>query len=394
MVKATEKIKATTTVAGVELVAGTIYSRGDSLTFAYDEAYVAHHKSYDLFPCLQRSSFAPFHFSGLGPFSDSAPDRWGRTLINRNLKRTKVSEIEYLLNVDDFARQGSLRFYINDEPQLSNSNIPLVIDLPNLLTIADDVVLRNNITDDNALKLFYATGSLGGARPKACVMDGNVLYVAKFPKPTGDVWDVIGWEYVTMKLARQFGIRVPGTRLISVSDSQNRNRNVMLSERFDRDDVGNRRHYMSAMTALEMSDGEGADWLDLAELTRELGGDVHELWLRAIFGTAIGNLDNHLRNHAFLMSDCGWELSPAFDMNPEPLGKAPDVFQLSLFGENELNLQAFKTKRALELFGITQNACNDACQLLASVLKNAVKEARKVKLGAKSIEAIASRFEF
>ena len=150
---------------------------------------------------------------------------------------------------------------------------------------------------------------------------------------------------------------------------------------------------MFAMTALQMNDGEGGDWLDLAELTREVGGDVHELWLRAIFGMAIGNLDNHLRNHAFLMSQHGWELSPAFDTNPEPLGKTSDVFQLSLFGENELDVQAFKTKRALELFGITQNVCDEAFGKLLAVLKNAPREARKARLDAKSIEVMSSRFD-
>ena len=101
MVANREKITVTTVVGAQEVSAGTIYSHGDSLTFAYDESYIALAKSYDLFPSLPRTSFAPFHFAGLGPFSDSAPDRWGRTLINRALKQNRVSEIEYLLNVGD-----------------------------------------------------------------------------------------------------------------------------------------------------------------------------------------------------------------------------------------------------------------------------------------------------
>ena len=392
MVANREKIAVTTVVGAQEVSAGTIYSHGDSLTFAYDESYIALAKSYDLFPSLPRTSFAPFHFAGLRPFSDSAPDRWGRTLINRALKRNRVSEIEYLLNVGDVARQGALRFYVDGTAQSSVSDIPHVINLPELLNIADDVVMQNDITDENASKLFHATGSLGGARPKACVKDGNALYVAKFPKPQGDAWDVIGWEYVTLKLAKKFGINVPEAKIVSVKDAQGRSRNVMLTRRFDRKAAGERIHYMSAMTALQMEDGEGGDWQDLAEITREIGGDVTELWRRAVFGTAIGNLDNHLRNHAFLMSEHSWQLSPAFDMNPEPMSKASDIYQLSLFGENELTLKHFTSKNALALFGVNQNECENAITQLKTVIKGAVREARKSRLDATSIETIAPRF--
>lgn len=392
MVKRGEKIAVTAPVSGEEVIAGTIFSHGDSLTFAYGEEFVARSKSYDLFPSLPRTSFAPFQFTGLGPFSDSAPDRWGRTLINRTLKRSRVSDIEYLLNVDDIARQGALRFYIDGVAQSAVSDIPLVMNLPELLNIADDVVLQNDITDENASKLFHATGSLGGARPKACVRDRNVTYVAKFPKPQGDAWDVIGWEFVALKLAAKFGISAPEAKIVTVKDTQKRSRNVMLSRRFDRSAEGERIHYMSAMTALQMSDGEGGDWQDLAEVTRELGGNLRELWRRAVFGQAVGNLDNHLRNHAFLMTDIGWELSPAFDVNPEPVSKVSDIFQLSLFGENELVLENFTTKKALDLFGITKDECEEEISKLKSVMKDAVKEACKVGLDTKSVEAIANRF--
>ena len=425
------KLSVTTTVLGKEVLAGTLYLHASSVTFAYAEEYLAMPKSYDIFPCLPRTSAAPFHFSGLGPFSDSAPDRWGRTLINRELKRNRVSEAEYLLNVNDAARQGALRYCIEGVPQAPASNIPLVIDLPELLNIANSVVLQEEISDENAAKLFLASGSLGGARPKACVDDGGVLHVAKFPKPAGDAWDVIGWEYVTLKLAAKFGIRTPEAKLVSVKDAQGRNRGVMLSRRFDRES-DSRIHYMSALTALEAADGEGADWQDLAELTLELGADLHELWKRALFGTAIGNTDNHLRNHAYLMTSHGWQLSPAFDMNPQPVsgavknfdvsggatgacdaenaagaGTGPvkgsagsaacrgatDTYQLSLFGENELTLSCFTTKAALDLFGISKKECASAKPELARVMKGAVSEARKAKLDAKSIEKIAARFE-
>ena len=199
--------------------AATIYPHGDSITFTYDETYIATLKSYNLFPSLPRTSFAPFHFVGLGSFSDSAPDRWGRSLINRTLKRNRVSEIEYL------------------------------------------------------------------------------------------------------------------------------------------------------------------------------GGDAAGLWRRAVFGVAIGNLDNHLRNHAFLMTNRGWQLSPAFDMDPEPVNKESDVYQLSLFGEDELTLKNFITKKALELFGVTQEESEHKLGKPSKVLNGAIREARSAKLDSRTIETIAPRFQ-
>ena len=359
-----KKIEVKIDVCGNETSAGTIYDHGESITFTYNSEFLEEEKAWDLFPSLPRNSFAPFHFQGLGPFSDSAPDRWGRTLINRKLKRTRVSEMEYVLNVDDFARQGALRFFVDGLAVAQNSEIPSVLDLPEILNIADDVVLHNEISDERAERLVRATGSLGGARPKACVVDGGELYVAKFPRPQGEEWDVVGWEYVTLKLAEKFEIEVPRAKMIDIVDRENRKRHIMLSRRFDRAGE-NRIAFMSAMTALEAGDGEGGDWQDLVEMTREIGSDVSQLWLRAIFSTAIGNLDNHLRNHAYLVKDGAWELSPAYDMNPEPVSAANDVFELlcqPMSGRPSLGDSVTKTVTfklpAQELFEVETKASN------------------------------------
>ena len=392
MAQKANKIEVKTTVEGKEVSTGVLFNHGNSVSFKYNASFVGLPKSFDLFPALPRTSFAPFHFNGLGVFSDCAPDRWGRTLIQRALKRNRVSEVEYLLNVDDAARQGALRFYIKGEAQAPKSNIPLVISLPELLSIADKIVLQSEITDVEAKKLFDATGSLGGARPKACVRDANKLYVAKFPKPVGDAWDVIGWEFVTLKLAEAFEIEVPEAKKIDITDKQARKRSTMLTKRFDREGL-ERIHYMSAMTALQQTDGAGGDWQDLAELTAEFGASTHQLFKRAIFGCAIGNLDNHLRNHGFLLKNNAWQLSPAFDMNPQPHDAGKDIYQLALFGENELNIKAFLTKSALELFNVSKTEAKGELKQLCAVLKKAINIAKRNKLDLRSVELLAPRFE-
>jgi serine/threonine-protein kinase HipA len=130
-------------------------------------------------------------------------------------------------------------------------------------------------------------------------------------------------EAVTLEIARLIGINVPEHRTITVKDANEQHRTVLLIKRFDRKSAPSieemeRIPYMSAMTALDSTDGEGGDWLDLAEFTRRIGADTVELWRRAMFGAAIGNLDDHLRNHGYLRIGRAWQLAPAFDMNPEP----------------------------------------------------------------------------
>ncbi|WEV52446.1 type II toxin-antitoxin system HipA family toxin [Bifidobacterium sp. ESL0704] len=394
-----QQVEVRTTVEnGKELTAGTLYFNGPSSTFRYRSDYVDNPDSFDLAPGLPLS-LSPFVFAGLGPFSDAAPDRWGRKLLERNRKRHNLPESEYLLGVNDVTRQGAVRFFGEGKALAGDEGVPVLTDLSGLLDTADAVEENREVDDTSLRRLYRATGSLGGARPKASVFDHNALWLAKFPKPDGDDWDVIGWEAVILELAEQAGIVVPEHRVISIKDSDNRQRTVLLTKRFDREEDGQpeklrRIPYISAMTALEAEDGEGGDWLDLVEFSRQIGADTHQLWQRAMFGAAIGNLDDHLRNHGFLHSSRGWQLSPAFDLNPEPYQEqADDRHQLALFGDAHVDVTTLMGEEALELFDISRSMAHDYVVSLSSVIRQAVPRARLRHIDNYSISIMEARFQ-
>ncbi|KAE8130286.1 MULTISPECIES: type II toxin-antitoxin system HipA family toxin [Bifidobacterium] len=383
--------------SGKEAPAGTLYATGNDLSFRYAADYVTNPQAFDMFPSMPRS-LAPFYFSGLGQFSDSAPDRWGRKVFARSLNRTRVSESEYLFGVNDLTRQGAVRFIIDGKPVAGDEGVPVLANMPELLNTADAVEQNRDVSDISLRRLYRATGSLGGARPKASVFDRNALWLAKFPKPNGDAWDVIGWEAVTLEIARLIGINVPEHRTITVKDANEQHRTVLLIKRFDRKSAPSieemeRIPYMSAMTALDSTDGEGGDWLDLAEFTRRIGADTVELWRRAMFGAAIGNLDDHLRNHGYLRIGRAWQLAPAFDMNPEPYeADSPDMHQLSLFGDAAITTGKLLSADSLKLFGATRSYADQWLATLRSGLAQTLARASLRRLDAHSINVMAERF--
>ena len=147
------------------------------------------------------------------------------------------------------------------------------------------------------------------------------LWLAKFPKPVGDEWDLMGWEYTLNRLGADLGIIVPQARLLKITDINSEDRHIYVARRFDRlQDSRQRIPYISAMTALEASDGDGGDWVDVVEYAREEGADTEQLWKRAMLGVLVGNTDDHLRNHGFLRFGREWGIAPCFDMNPTPDG--------------------------------------------------------------------------
>jgi serine/threonine-protein kinase HipA len=316
---------------GDPVAAGTAYfSRRRNIlstTFRYDETYLARPDAYAIDPAMPLTQGN--HTSGgmPGALTDCSPDRWGKNLIAKKVRlralregRTSpsVGDVDYLLGVSDLTRQGSLRFSTaSDGPYLDpNLTVPKVVELPRLLRAADAVA--RDPDDLSAVKdlLDAGSGSLGGARPKASVRDGDRLFIAKFPHH-GDEWDVIGWEKTALDLAHRAGIAVPTRSLVSVGG-----RPVLVLQRFDRDRQ-ERIGYMSAMTLVQGKDGTSGDYLEVAETLTEygsrVGADLRQLWRRIAFSVAVHNTDDHLRNHAFLRDGrSGWRLSPAFDINPNP----------------------------------------------------------------------------
>jgi serine/threonine-protein kinase HipA len=318
------------------LLAGRLYPhrhRGvESASFAYDDRYLAGPEAYALDPALPLVTGAlqtPVGHALFGAFSDCAPDRWGRTLIKRaEIARAKLagtgphsmSEAEILLGVRDDLRQGALRFRHSEEgPFLAveDSGVPILTDLPKLLEIAERA--ESDSADYADLKrLLRAGSSLGGARPKAHVVDAaGRIAIAKFPSASSDTWNVMAWEKVALDLARDAGIKVPDSQLIHVGA-----RNVLVVDRFDRRGA-TRVGYASAMTMLEARDGDQRSYLEIAGVIEERSAattaDLNQLWRRMAFSILISNTDDHLRNHGFLHERAdSWSLSPAFDLNPNP----------------------------------------------------------------------------
>jgi serine/threonine-protein kinase HipA len=252
-----------------------------------------------------------------GAIGDSAPDRWGRTLMQRAYHGKNLSELDYLINVDDETRQGALRFSENKGPCLketSETTNPPFVKLEELLNVSDKV-LKNNETKEELQLILNPGSSLGGARPKAAIVDKNGAYsIAKFPR-NDDTIDIVRWEAIALTLAKTAGINVPEFRLETIVGKP-----VIIVKRFDRE-LKNRIPFLSAMSMLGAQDNEdNYSFTDITYMIRKYGAqpdsDCEELWKRMVFGLMISNTDNHLRNHGFLYDDKGWVLSPAYDLNP------------------------------------------------------------------------------
>ena len=240
-------------------------------------------------------------------------------------------EIDYLSGVDDSTRPGALRFRdAADDPFLAHTDrpIPSLIDLPPLLSATGRI--EPDRETDEALLLLLAPGtSLGGARPKATICDGNgALLVAKFPKK--DDWPVTLWQAVVLSLAGKAGVTVPAWRLGTIAKKP-----VLLLTRFVRIDVDRNVPVMSAMTAIDATDyGDQRSYLELVDALRQMRSqpdlDIKQLWRRVVFNILVSNTVDHLRNHAFLREATGWRLAPAYDMNPCPVDVRPRVHALAI----------------------------------------------------------------
>lgn len=333
---------------GVPYLVGRLWARTrkdkQRATFEYDAGWLQHRERFSLDPALKLGP-GPFHTAAdipmFGAIGDSAPDRWGRALMRRMERRRAerenqtsrtLQEIDYLLLVDDEARQGALRFaereggpFLREEgPQRT----PPLVELPNLLSAAERVADDKDTEED--LRLLLAPGSsLGGARPKASVRDRDGhLAIAKFPRRDDD-YNTVVWEAVALTLARNAGIPVPDARIESVGDKP-----VLVLRRFDRRD-GQRIPFLSSMSMLDARDNQTRSYMEIADALRQHGAaskdDIRELWRRIIFNILISNTDDHLRNHGFLYSGPnGWRLSPAYDLNPVPVDVKPRILTTAI----------------------------------------------------------------
>ena len=348
----------------------------------------------------------PFGKTIFGLFSDSSPDRWGRVLMNKrerilagkeDRKPAKLYDSDYLLGVYDETRLGGIRF--KTEPNgafLSDDKETAAPPWASLRTLEE--ASRNFENEDIALsekwlnQLIRPGSSLGGARPKATVIDPKEqLWIAKFPS-RNDENDSGAWEMVTHDLAEICGLHVPEAKLEKFSKLGS----TYLVKRFDR--ILNKRvHFASAMTLLGKTDGasvaEGTSYLDIAAFIKSYGAqpkrDLIELWKRIVFNMAVSNTDDHLRNHAFIFTENGWRLSPLYDVNPVPYG---DELSLNVDeADNSINID-LAIETAVR-FGLSRtDATNDAKDILVIVRENWEKLATAYGLSRRLIEEMRPAF--
>lgn len=394
---------------GTPHLAGRLWARSrrgrESATFEYDATWLANPFRFALEPALTLGT-GPHHTAAgrliFGAIGDSAPDRWGRVLIQREERRRAreekrtprtLLEVDYLIGVGDIARQGALRF-AEDEggPFLATGEqIPPLLQLAALLGAALRLSEDDGGSDDD-LRLLLAPGSsLGGARPKASIIDRDgQLTVAKFPQH-GDQTRVTLWEAVALAMAAKAGIPTPNWRVEKVAD-----RDVLLLRRFDR--RGNVRiPFLSAMSLLNAADNEPHSYMEIADALRQYGAkadeDCTQLWRRIVFSILISNTDDHLRNHGFLYEPAaGWRLSPAYDLNPVPVDIKPRILTTAIDetdGTASLDL-------ALDVaphFGVKLDKAKAIVREVGTTVARWREFAAAAGLTSKEIDRMASAFE-
>ncbi|SIT97422.1 serine/threonine-protein kinase HipA [Epilithonimonas bovis DSM 19482] len=307
-----------------------------AFSFEYDKNWLKSNAQRLIDPDIQFYSGQQFpnNKENFGIFLDSMPDTWGRTLMKRReiqLAKTKgenpktLYDIDYLLGVFDETRMGAFRFKLDPNGDfLDNDSEKSTPPWSTVRELQQAVVHYENDTDNEAinkwLKVLIVPGSsLGGARPKANVLDEkNQLWIAKFPSKY-DTIDKAAWEYLTYQLAIKAGIEMAECKMEKVSGTYH----TFFTKRFDR--MGKERiHFSSAMTMTGNNEdtikNQPASYLDIVEFIQNYGCKVnenlHQLWRRIVFNIAVSNTDDHLRNHGFILTDEGWVLSPAYDLNP------------------------------------------------------------------------------
>ncbi|WP_321477073.1 type II toxin-antitoxin system HipA family toxin [uncultured Paludibaculum sp.] len=312
---------------------------GDVFSFEYERDWLNSPVVFSFDPDLalvQGPQYPAARRANFGIFLDSAPDRWGRILMQRreSIRASRegravrsLTDWDFLLGVHDETRLGALRFQDPGSGQWLDTDTALAA--PPITALRDlqaaSLHFEQSVEDDDhgdqeswLAQLFAPGSSLGGARPKASIRDEEgALCIAKFPSRQ-DRRDVGAWELVAHRLAEKAGISVPPARALRVQESAY---TTFVARRFDRTSSGRRLAFVSAMTLTQRTDGEpGASYLELVDLLQSRGAhaesDCRKLFRRVVFSILIHNTDDHLRNHGFILSPQGIALSPAFDMNP------------------------------------------------------------------------------
>lgn len=365
----------------------------------------------DLFISEDLQNFAGWQYTEPGKeifacFSDALPDRWGKTLINRkeqieaaaaHRQPKRLSSFDYLTAIDDFSRMGSFRFskikggdFINTGSQY---RIPPIADIRTLAHAAYEIEKnekRHNLPAEKWIEQLLRPGtSLGGARPKASIIDSSgQLTVAKFPSRNDD-YNVGLWEHVAHGLARKCGISTSETGVVKLA-----NNHIFLSRRFDRTSEGKRIHFASALTLLGLRDGDNASagfgYLDIVDFIVSHGTKVEpnleELFRRVAFNIIIGNSDDHFRNHGFILTQSGWVLAPAYDMNP-----TVSEYQSLLINNNSSASDLSLLKESAEQYFISRSKASSIINDVKTGMQDWERYAIKSGLAARDIALFSTR---
>ena len=398
------------------ILMGTLFatpSRGKEVfSFEYAPSWLKSPHAQSLDPDLglfAGPQYARDGYDNFGLFLDSSPDRWGRVLMQRREAQQAqaegrdirtLMESDYLLGVYDGHRMGALRFRLSeDTPFLDNQEnmaAPPWTKLRDLEHASLQLERDNAENESDYLKwlnmLIAPGGSLGGARPKASVVDEvGHPWIAKFPSRRDEI-NIGKWEYLVYLLAKDAGINVAQSEVRNFSGEYD----TFLTKRFDRTNTGERLHFASAMTLLGKKDGDGGDtgvsYLDLADFLIKYGAqvnqDLEQLWRRIVFYIYVSNTDDHLRNHGFMLTDRGWVLSPAYDMNPVATAGG-----LSLNISKEDNRQDLDLAKSMAVyFRVEVEQADTIINEVKSAVKNWKSLAKKLSIPSREVNLMTNAF--
>ena len=344
-----------------------------------------------------------------GFVKDSFPDRWGRLLLDRRERLAAQSEgrptrmlssYDYLTGIEDFTRMGGIRYKEEDSGDYLNvSTKYLVPPIESLRALCDachaieSAEERNELPEQRWLEQLIDPGtSLGGARPKSNVIDADgTLYVAKFPSKK-DLENTELIEHFSHQLAARAGIHVAKTRTIRIS----KDRDLLLSERFDRTKECRRIHFASAMSLLGLDDGAGSStgngYLDIVDFIlrgcTDVRQNLRELYRRVAFNILFGNTDDHFRNHGFLLTPKGWTLSPAYDINPGT--KSHQCLLIDAYTEQS-DINALLS--ACESYMLERQEATEMIEEVRATIKDWRKTATELQIPLKQLEAYSLHWD-
>ena len=355
--------------ATVPVVAGRIARDGERLVFNYGQSYLDANDRIAIYEPelpLRRGAIAPqAGLSIAGCLRDAAPDAWGRRVIlnrifgswGKEADTAALDELTYLLE------SGSDRIGALDFQHSPSEYVPRAVQhatIEELLNSAEKVEKGEPLAPDLDRALFQGT-SLGGARPKATIQDGDTKLIAKFSSST-DTYNVVKAEFIAMRLAARAGLDVASVSLERVAG-----KDVLLVKRFDRvktRDGWTRRAMVSALTLFGLDEllARYASYEDLAEIVRHRftspKATLHELYGRLVFNVLCGNTDDHARNHAGFWDGEHLTLTPAYDICPQNRTGNVASQAMLIVGDNRLSTLATCVEAAPN-FQLSETAAKD-----------------------------------